>query len=601
MKRHSAVVLVFVLILGVVAAGPGAEAGKRRKKAARMGLWNKPIAELPVFAKRPPKDTKESTKIPPAVSMAMLPDGRVVYWGGLESLEDGQYPLASDAPNQVQSSRTRILDLRGPQPIWRVPDPEDSGKHDLFCADQRLLADGRLIAVGGTVWESDPVENPAGRPGGTGELFGSNATRFFDYGSEPGWKFNDEFMHYPRWYPTLITMPDGRLLVASGVERLLYNDKGINVHQTEIFDPATNKWTENGTEGEVSLPLFARMHLLPDGTIFYSGVGQMWGPFGQAYDEAQWTTQKIYDPEGNAWAVSGMGAYGARSGAFSVLMPLKAPYKKASILIAGGTLGTSPGSYAANDLTEIVTVEGGVSTSAPAAPLNNPRWYSSGVLLPNGHVLAFSGGDKDEVIAPATEAPIRQAELWNGKVWKPLSTARRIRTYHNSAILLPDASVLVGGHAPINEGYGATGNPEPATGTSNLKDPSFEIFKPPYLFRGKRPKITRLQKGLAWSENFKLGVSSPNAIKRVALVRLPTTTHITDADQRTVYLKFKQTGARKLRVAGPPSGKIAPPGFYYVFVLRKNGKKGLIPSKARIVEVNAQSITDQQALAPMGR
>ena len=59
-------------------------AASTANKAAQQGRWSKPFAELPKFAKRPPKNVKESLKIPPAVSMAMLPNGRVVYWGGLE-------------------------------------------------------------------------------------------------------------------------------------------------------------------------------------------------------------------------------------------------------------------------------------------------------------------------------------------------------------------------------------------------------------------------------------------------------------------------------------------------------------------------------------
>ena len=119
----------------------------------------------------------------------------------------------------------------------------------------------------------------------------------------------------------------------------------------------------------------------------------MWGPFGQAVDEALWAFHKIYNPKEKAWTVSGMGAYGARSGAFSVLMPLKPPYKKATIMVGGGTLGSSPGSYVANDFTEFVTVQDGTSTSVEGPPLTTPRWYSSGVLLPDGNVVALSGAE----------------------------------------------------------------------------------------------------------------------------------------------------------------------------------------------------------------
>jgi len=534
--------------------------------------------------------------------MAMLPDGRVIYWGGLESLEDANFPLALDSARAITNSRSRILDLRGNKPRWSTPKPQDGGSHDMFCADLRLMPDGRLLVVGGTFWKNDPLNlGPVtgdDGPGGTGELFGSPAVRTFDYRTDR-WTVEKNWMKVPRWYPSLVTLSDGRYLVASGVERLIYNDRGLNVHETETFDPDRGKWRKNGPRGATSLPLFARIHLLPDGKVFYSGNAQMWGPFGQAVDEALWHLHKAYDPKKNRWTVYGTGRFGARSGALEVMLPLEPPYKKARILQAGGTLLTSPGSYIANRLTEIVTVAGGRSTSEVGPQLNNARWYSSGVLLPNGNVVAVSGGDKDEVIDPGSETPVRQAEMFDGKRWVELATARRIRTYHNTAMLLPDGSVLVGGHAPINDGYGPKGAREPRggmTGTNNLKDPSFEILKPPYLF-GDRPEIQRVQEGLAWGRSFEIESADAGRVEKVVLMRLPTTTHITDADMRAVELRFRRSGADRLIAEAPPNGKVAPPGYYYAFILSGND---LTPSKAHIVRVGARE-SRGAALAPMGR
>ena len=600
MRRLGPAALTVVLI---ATTGAGALAGDAAKKPQKTGAFSKPFAELRVFAKRPPRTPKESMKIPPAVAMSMLPDGRVLYWGGLESLEDQTFPTATDAPRYITKSRTRLLDLRGGEPRWSTPRPEDGGAHDLFCADQRLLPDGRLIAVGGTIWKPDPVslrpvtgdEGPAG----TTELFGSNAVRIFDPKTDR-WHNNKDWMKFSRWYPTLLTMGNGNLFVASGVERLIYNDRGLNVHQTETFNPATGKWRNNGPSGQTSLPLFARLHLLPDGNIFYSGVGQMWGPFGQAADEALWHLYKGYDPKKNEWTTYGAGHYGARSGAFSVMLPLEPPYLRADILVGGGTLATSPGSYVANNITEIVRAVGGQAVSMQGPSLNNARWYSSGVLLPDGNVIAVSGATRDEVIAPGSEGPVMQAEMYNGRAWVPLESAARVRTYHNTAILLPDGSVLVGGHSPINNGYGPKGDnsTQPMTGTNNLKDPSFEILKPPYLFRGPRPVIDHAQKGIGWGKRFAVGTSEAPDVKKVVLYRLPTTTHITDADQRAVELNFRSHEGY-LDVVAPPNGNVAPPGYYYLFILTGEGNK-LIPSKARIVHVGA-SEAGGEALAPMGR
>ena len=50
--------------------------------------------------------------------------------------------------------------------------------------------------------------------------------------------------------------------------------------------------------------------------------------------------------------------------------------------------------------------------------------------------------------------------------------------------------MLVGGHAPIPNGYGAP-QTTPGGFSNGFRDPSFEIFSPPYLFWGPRPTITR--------------------------------------------------------------------------------------------------------------
>ena len=599
MKRFL-VVATAVAVTAVTAVVPSAT-GAARKDPGKVGSFSKPFAELPIFAKRPPKNVKESLKSPPAVSIAMLPTGKIVYWGGLEGIENNVAPVAADGRSNI-NSRVRILDIRHGRPTFVKAKPEDGGAHDMFCADLRLLPNGKLLVVGGTLWHADPVnlkpvlgkDSPVA---GTLELFGSNAVRTFD-GRTNRWHVNSDWMRNPRWYPTMITLGDGTMLITSGVARLIYNYSGQNVQEVESYDPKTQK-VSVVKGADISLPLFPRLHLMPDGTVFYGGVGQMWGPFGQAVDEALWAVHRTYDPKKKTWTTAGMGSYGARSGAFSLLLPLRPPYKSARVLVGGGTLGSSPGSYVANNFTEIITVTNGSSTSEQGPELNNRRWYSSGVLLPSGDVVALSGADRDEVILPGAETPVRQAELFNGKRWIPLDTAGRVRTYHNSAILLPDGSILVGGHAPINTGYGPKGDNSAGavTGTNNLKDPSFEIFKPPYLFAGPRPEIAHVQRGIGYGGTFSVRSPQADRIDKVVLSRLPTTTHILDADQRSVELPFSADGST-LRVQGPPNSNVATEGYYYLWLLTDNGE-GLTPSKARIVYVGRTM--GGEATAPMGR
>ena len=74
-------------------------------------------------------------------------------------------------------------------------------------------------------------------------------------------------------------------------------DSGTNVQQTERFDPASGKWSDEGVAAKRELPLYPRMHLLPNGNVFYNAAGQAFNPSGQSYGEALWNIAATYDPK----------------------------------------------------------------------------------------------------------------------------------------------------------------------------------------------------------------------------------------------------------------------------------------------------------------
>ena len=162
-----------------------------------------------------------------------------------------------------------------------------------------FLPDGRVLAAGGTGYYLEPEvpDIPLGVVGARGPEERAHL-RPQTNTLEP-----DRLDDYGRWYPTLVTLANGKVFVASGVTKLLKPvypdhplDSGRNVMQTETYDPATGKWSDNGAPAERSLPLFPRLHLLPDGHVYYNAAGQAFNPFGQAYDEALWNTPASYDP-----------------------------------------------------------------------------------------------------------------------------------------------------------------------------------------------------------------------------------------------------------------------------------------------------------------
>src|SRR5207245_3770700 len=142
---------------------------------------------------------------------------------------------------------------------------------------------------------------------------------------------------------------------------------------------------------------------------------------------------------------------GFRGSGFSSSPPLRPPYSRSAFLSAGGFVGTTPGTCLAPTDSRITTVD---TANADAfswratGPLNNARWYTTGVLLPDGKVFAVSGANRDEVVMPGSGVPVHQAEIFDPATgqWTAVASENHDRTYHNTAVLLPSGPVLVGVH-----------------------------------------------------------------------------------------------------------------------------------------------------------
>jgi hypothetical protein len=636
------------------ALGPAEPALPTSGNPADDGVFGAPFEEPTIggvtSSARCAVDSDGVTRCKPAAgSMSILPNGRIVYWNALEGTERIERSLITDYGSVALNDQSRLLNISTNPPTWTVPSPSDAGANPggygnplfpggngelnndgaLFCSDHTFLPDGRVIATGGTAYYQDPEIANTGL--GVVELEGLRATRIYNPATNR-WTQTGS-MHVGRWYPSLVSLGNGKEFVASGVEKLVKpiypdhpEDSFTNVHETETYDPGSGKWTDNGAAAERSLPLFARLHLLPNGHVYYNAAGQSFNPLGQSYDEALWNIAASYDPATRTWKDLGIPGLeggslanlpdlsfgkplsdlaklgipgggksltipGFRGSTFSVMLPLQPDllgrYTKASFLTAGGVVNPaapSPGSYFSTSDARITTVDterGDAISTKPTGDLNRPRWYPSGVLLPTGEVIAFSGADRDEVATPGLELPVKQAELWNPQTgdWKPIAEGHRPRTYHNSAALLPDGRVLIGGHAPITTLY--LSHISVPGFSPNQRDPSFELYSPPYLFRGARPAITSAPSAVSNGSTFSITVDRPaSEIESVVMVRNPTPTHVTDADQRNVVLRVIARVGNRLTLAAPPNGNVAPAGPYMLFANRKTDK-GPVPSVAK--------------------
>ena len=628
MRRSPAYVLALSLLAGTPALLVASPVSAGQAADPRVvGRFTAPFEEPGEFDKTNCKEGPDGELVckPAAGSVVVLPNGKVLYWDALEGMESIQYGAAFEFGDTAMNDPARVMDLRGKAPRWSVSDPDpasnpggNDGEYlpgplqnndtktndgDLFCSDQVFLADGRMLNVGGTQYYQEP--GVPGRPTyGVVELEGLKNSRLYD-ADRNRWTASGN-MTYGRWYPSAVTLADGKVLALSGVTKLfkpVYADRpadsGTNVKQSEVYDPRTGKWTVDG--GSKSLPLYPRVHLLPNGKVYYDAAGQTFNPQGQSYDQALWNTAAVYDPKTKAWRDLGLpefgdGLKGFRGSAFSQMLPLRpgkdGRYSTARFLSAGGVYGVTPGAYVGTDTSTLNTVtiaKDGTETfaSETTGRMNTRRWYSTGVTLPTGQVLAFNGADRDEVVVPGSGTPITTPEMWDPETgeWTELAAQSNGRTYHNTATLLPDGRVLVGGHAPIATGYGSQQDGLTAAGLSSpYRDPSFEIFSPPNLFYGPRPVITDVAPSVTRGRTLTIATPDARSISSVSIVRNTAMTHLVDADQRVVELPVVKRTAGAVTVKVTDNAAVLPDGPYTLFVNKKY-KQGETPSVGRQVFV----------------
>src|SRR5438067_741322 len=150
-KRPIPLLVALGMLTGVLAV---TNARAAVPACAKLGCWTAPFSPFHAFDKRPPLTPQESMKYPSAASLVFMPDGRIVYWNGLQNLENSNDAgLALDLGRQGRNSQTAVLDLTGSRPLFYVAGATPPGD-DMFCADQRLLENGKLLVAGGVYWQT---------------------------------------------------------------------------------------------------------------------------------------------------------------------------------------------------------------------------------------------------------------------------------------------------------------------------------------------------------------------------------------------------------------------------------------------------------------
>ena len=484
-----------------------------------------------------------------AVHAALLPKGKVLFFAGSGS--SATRFASPDFGNMAQKIFTSVVwDPEAPLPNnFFHPNTifaADGRPFDFFCGGDTFLPDGRLLSAGGTI--------------GYNPFRGRADATVFDPQTQQ-WSFVAKMVN-GRWYPTLVTLGDGRILAATGLTEDFNQPHNETI---EIYSAATNNWELHEFLPDFpGLPLYAHLFLLADGRIFFNG--------GRMDDELEVepciidiTTHPI-----QTVPVPGESGGGLRNQSASVIMP---PAQDQKVMLIGGGPAGKPDKTDAIDNVDIVDLKAPNPHFVPAAPLNLPRLHLNAVLLPDRTIFVNGGSLKQE------DEPLArlQSEIYDPATdtWTLTAACTVPRLYHSTALLLSDGRVVAAG-----------GNPEGGTHVEWDQDPEeemrLEIFSPPYLFRGLRPSITAAAE--QWNYGQTVDIKSPQAgtLRWAHLVANCVTTHSFDMNQRLVDLPIASQANGTVRVTVTNNPNIAPPGWYMLFIVDNNG----VPSVARWIRLS---------------
>lgn len=430
--------------------------------------------------------------------------------------------------------------------------------HEMFCPGTAFDVDGNLVVTGG---ES------------------SNKTSIYDSHAEK-WAPAAE-MSIGRGYQGSVTSADGHIIVLGGS----WSGSHDGNKSGEIYDPAamTKKWSllsgcssDDLQTDDWAGPYRADNHiwLLPwkDNSIFHAGPSKHMSWISTS---GRGSIRKVNDRLSDDDAMCGVAVmYDAIDG---------------KILTAGGAPNydylnrdTKAQGKKASKNAFVITLgkPGGPVNVAKAGKdgkgMAFQRTFHHAVVLPNGEIFVVGGQIEGE---PWTEnTPQLVPEIYSPPPidqWRKAAPHSTVRVYHSFGLLLPDATVLVGGGGLTDQ-----------FPKSNHLDA--QIYTPSYLLttdgkRATRPVIKNKADTVQKKPGDKITITTDSSIVAASLIRYGAATHSLNNDQRRIPLvPTKSTGSGfEYVVTIPKESGIAIPGYYMLFVMNAAG----VPSESKTVQI----------------
>jgi galactose oxidase-like protein/radical copper oxidase GlxA-like protein len=380
---------------------------------------------------------------------------------------------------------------------------------------------------------------------GQQDFRGTRASYIFDPATERYSKVSP--MTMARWYPTLVGLANGKVLSVSGLDEFGQIVSGNN----EVFDPQTRRWSVQPRLFK-PFPTYPALFLMPHHRLFFSGSNAGYGP-----TTAAWRSPGIWDVKtGSFKRVPGMRDPNQAETSASLLLPPAQDQRVA--IVGGGGVGYSETSTGRIDVVDLKRKR---PRWRPAAKLPSGTRYPGAVITPDDKVVIAGGseGYRGE----------HASDLFECRVYDPrtsklskLASPTVGRDYHSEALLLPDGRIVTLGGNPLFA--------DKADTTPGRFEQRIEVFTPPYLYHGSRPRIAGGPRHVSRGQTALYSTPDVDSIASARLLRPSAVTHVTDVQQRSIALKFlKRAGGIKVRL--PASAGLVPPGWYMLFVADRRG------------------------------
>lgn len=455
------------------------------------------------------------------VAAANLPNGNVLFWSAFDRFwyggDNGKTYTSIFNPT-TGAATERLVTNTG---------------HDMFCPGIANLADGRIHVSGGSSAQSTSIYDPA-----------TNA-----------W-ITSSPMNIARGYQGAVTLSNGDVFTIGGSWSGGHGNK-----DAEVWSVANGSWRRlvnvwddyvltNDAQGIYRADNHAWLFTTSGGRVFHAGPSK----------RMNW-----FDTSGNG----GVTAAGNRAADGDAMNGNAVMFDTNKILTTGGAPNYQNSYATAN--AHLINIASGAANVKPLRSMAYARAFHNSVVLPDGKVLVVGGqtypvpfNDDRAVLVPELFDPVTET-------FTPVAQMAEARTYHSTALLLPDARVLSGGGG--------------LCGGCTTNHPNVQIWSPPYLFNADgsaavRPTITAAP--AVASAGTALAVSTSSSVTAFSLVRLSSVTHSVNNEQRRLSVPFAAAGNNQYTLNLNADRGVLVPGFYMLFAMNAQG----VPSVARTVRIN---------------